>query len=56
MVKEKYPIYKNFINTFFIENKFQYFLDKSLDYSTIPLDCRMNNYIESYNYYLKTQL
>ena len=31
-------------------------MDKSLDYSTIPLDCRTNNYIESYNYYLKTQL
>lgn len=56
MIKEKYPIFKNFINSYFIENKLRYFTDKSLDFSTITLDCRTNNYIESYNYYLKTQL
>ena len=40
-----YPIYINFINNYFKINKLPFFIDKSLNYSDIPLDCRTNNYI-----------
>ena len=49
----KYPIYNNFINYYFKINKLPFFIDKSLNYSDIPLDCRTNNYIDIYNRYIK---
>ena len=44
------------MNNYFIQNKLQYFEDKSLDYYRIPKDCRTNNYLENYNGYLKKEL
>ena len=55
-ITSKYPNYTNLINNYFIENKLEYFKDLSLDYSRIPKDCRMNNYLENYNGYLKNKL
>ena len=53
---KKYPIYENYINNYFKENKLEYFKDFSLDYNRIPKDCRTNNYLENYNGYIKNQL
>ena len=53
---KNYPLYENFINQYFLKNKLQYFEDKSLDYNSIPEDCRSNSYLENYNGYLKYKL
>ena len=55
-LSSKYKKYYNFINSYFKVNKLQYFKDFSLDYSTIPKDCRTNNYLENYNGFIKLKL
>ena len=54
-IKKEYPKYKNYINNYYIKNK-KPFLDRSLDYCTIPKDCRTNIFLESYNEYIKKKL
>ena len=41
---EEYPKYTNFLNNYFMVNKFTFFEDQSLNYFRIPKDCRTNNY------------
>ena len=53
---KQYPLYDNFINNYFIENKLQFFKDNSLNYNLIPNDCRTNNYLENYNGFIKLKL
>ena len=52
----EYPKYTNFIENYFKINKLKYFIDDSLNYSNIPIDCRTNNFIENYNSFIKLQL
>ena len=52
----KYPIYKNFIENYFLKIHKEYFIDKSLDFSNIPNDCRSNSFLENYNIYIKQNL
>ena len=44
-LNKKYPLYDNFINQYFLKNKLEYFKDNSLDYCSIPEDCRSNSYL-----------
>ena len=53
---EEYPNYTNFLNNYFMVNKFTFFEDQSLNYFRIPKDCRTNNYLENYNGYIKKEL
>ena len=55
-IKLEFPLYKNFIDNYFLKNKLKYFKDNSLYYKNIPKDCRTNNYFENYNGYIKRQL
>ena len=55
-MSSKYPKYYNFINQYFKVNKLDYFKDLLLNYSTIPNDCRSNNYLENYNGFIKLKL
>ena len=55
-LSSKYPKYYNFINQYLNVNKLDYFKDLSLDYNTIPNDCRTNNYLENYNGFIKLKL
>ena len=55
-IKCKYPKYSNFINNYFIPNKLEYFKNNSLNYNSIPKECRTNNYLENYNGYIKKRL
>jgi len=45
-LNKKYPLYENFINQYFLKNKLEYFKDNSLDYCSIPENCRSNSYLE----------
>ena len=55
-LKSKFPQYDNFLSNYFEKNFEPYFLDKSLDYQSIPSNCRTNNFLENYNGYIKSQL
>ena len=39
-----YLNYRSFIENYFIINKIPYFKDNSLNYHSIPEDCRTNNF------------
>ena len=52
----KYPIYENFINNYFIKEKFKYFEDNSLNYDLVPFNFRTNNFLENYSRYIKLKL
>ena len=53
---QKYPKYDNFLNNYFIKEKKQFFIDGSLDYNSIPYDCRTNKYLENYNGFIKKNI
>ena len=55
-IKNKYELYKNFIDEYFIKYKKSFFLDNSLNYDLVPLDCRTNNFLENYNGFIKEKL
>ena len=55
-IKKDYPKYINFIDEYFISNKLEYFNDFSLDYNRIHNGCIINNYLENFNGYIKSQL
>ena len=55
-LEKNYPIYKNFINNYFLKNKISYFEDNSLNYSLVPRDCRTNSFLENYNGFIKSKL
>ena len=55
-LKAKFPEYDNFLTNYFEKNFEIFFLDKSLDYQSIPSNCRTNNFLENYNGYIKSQL
>ena len=55
-ILQKYPKYDNFLNNYFIKEKMDYFIDGSLDYNSVPIDCRTNNYLENYNGFIKKHL
>ena len=55
-LKSKFPEYENFLTNYFEKNFETFFLDKSLDYQSIPSNCRTNNFLENYNGYIKSQL
>ena len=54
MLKFKFPEYDNFLSNYFEKTFEPYFLDKSLDYQSIPSNCRTNNFLENYNGYIKS--
>ena len=56
MLKFKFPEYDNFLSNYFEKTFEPYFLNKSLDYQSIPSNCRTNNFLENYNGYIKSQL
>ena len=56
MLKSQFPEYNNFLTNYFEKNFEPFFLDKSLDYQSIPSNCRTNNFLENYNGYIKTHL
>ena len=51
-----YPLYDNFINNYILKNHLDYFKDGSLNYKSIPKDCRSNSFLENYNGYIKQKL
>ena len=55
-IKNNYPNYTNFIDNYFIVNKKSFFIDGWLNYSSVPKDCRTNNFLENYNGYIKSKL
>ena len=52
----KYTKYENFINNYFIKEKYKYFEDNSLNYDLVPVNFRTNNFLENYNRYIKIKL
>ena len=52
----KYTKYENFINNYFIKEKYKYFEDNSLNYDLVPINFRTNNFLENYNRYIKFKL
>ena len=55
-LKSQFPEYNNFLTNYFEKNFEHFYLDKSLDYQSIPSNCRTNNFLENYNGYIKTHL
>ena len=55
-LKSQFPEYNNFLTNYFVKNFEHFYLDKSLDYQSIPSNCRTNNFLENYNGYIKTHL
>lgn len=51
-----YPFYKKFLKDYFIENKKFYLENNFYNYSLLPVDCRSNSSLETYNKYLKENL
>ena len=55
-IKKEFPEYENFLTNYFEKHFKPYILDKSLDYQSLPSNCRTNNFLENYNGYIKIQL
>ena len=52
-LKSKYPKYINFLENYFVKNKYIYFKNGNMNYSLIPNDTRSNSYLENYNKFIK---
>lgn len=49
---EKYEVYSNFLNNYFLAEFTNYFKDGTLNYSLIPVEARTNSALENYNSYI----
>ena len=56
VVKENYPLYYNFIDNYFMINKKKFYIDGSLNYLQVPINCKTCNFLENYNGYIKSKL
>ena len=52
-LKNNFPKHINFLDNYFIKNKYIYFQNDNLNYSLIPIDARSNSYLENYNKIIK---
>ena len=52
-LKSKYPKYVNFLENYFVKNKYIYFKKGNMNYSLIPNDTRSNSYLKNYNKFIK---
>ena len=43
----KYQKYENFINNYFINEKFKFFGDNSLNYDLVPVNFKTNNFLKN---------
>ena len=55
-LKSKYPKYVNFLENYFVKNKYIYFKNGNMNYSLIPNDTRSNSYLENYNKFITNWL
>ena len=52
-LKSKYLNYVNFLENYFVKNKYIYFKNSNMNYSLIPNDTRSNSYLKNYNKFIK---